>query len=73
MVRWLVDLGADVYVRGRYGSPLRAVSLGGHNAVFQLLPNRGARMGEAEDKALQAAALNGHLASLKLIRVFIEY
>ena len=67
MVRWLIDLGADVHVRGRYGSPLRAASLGGHNAVVRLLLNRGARMDKAEDDALQAAALNGHFATLKLL------
>ena len=67
MVRWLIDLGADVHVRGRYGSPLRAASLGGHNAVVQLLLNRGARTDKAEDNALQAAALNGHFATSKLL------
>ena len=67
MVRWLIDLGADVHLRGRYGSPLRAASLGGHNAVVRLLLDRGARTDEAEDNALQAAALNGHFATLKLL------
>ena len=67
MVRWLIDLGADVHVRGRYGSPLRAASLGGHNAVVRLLLNRGARTDKTEDNALQAAALNGHFATLKLL------
>ena len=67
MVRWLIDLGADVHARGRYGSPLRAASLGGHNAVVQLLLDRGARMDKKEDNALQAAALNGHLMTLKLL------
>ena len=67
MVRWLIDLGADIHVRGRYGSPLRAASLGGHNAVVQLLLNRGARMDKTEDNALQAAALNGHFATSKLL------
>ena len=67
MVRWLIDLGADVHVRGRYGSPLRAASLGGHNAVVQLMLNRGARTDKAEDNALQAAALNGHFATSKLL------
>ncbi len=67
MVRWLIDLGADVHVRGRYGSPLRAASLGGHNAVVQLLLNRGARTDEEEDNALQAAALNGHFVTSKLL------
>lgn len=67
MVRWLIDLGADVHLRGRYGSPLRAASLGGHNAVVRLLLDRGARTDKAEDNALQAAALNGHFATLKLL------
>ena len=67
MVRWLIDLGADVHLRGRYGSPLRAASLGGHNAVVRLLLDRGARTNEAEDNALQGAALNGHFATLKLL------
>ena len=67
MVRWLIDLGADVHARGRYGSPLRAASLGGHTAVVQLLLDRGARMDEKEDNALQAAALNGHFMTLKLL------
>ncbi len=67
MVRWLIDLGADSHVRGRYGSPLRATSLGGHNAVVQLLLNHGARTDKAEDNALQAAALNGHFATSKLL------
>ena len=47
MVRWLIDLGADIHVRGRYGSPLRAASLGGHDTVVRLLLNRGARTDEA--------------------------
>lgn len=67
MVRWLIDLGADVHARGRYGSPLRATSLGGPNAVVQLLLNRGARMNKDEDNALQAAALNGHSVTSKLL------
>ena len=67
MVRWLIDLGADIHVRGRYGSPLRAASLGGHDAVVRLLLNHGARTDKAEDNALQAAALNGHFATLKLL------
>lgn len=67
MVRWLIDLGADVHVRGRYGSPLRAASLGGHNAIVQLLLNSGARNDTGEDNALQAAALNGHFVTSKLL------
>ena len=67
MVRWLIDLGADVHLRGRYGSPLRAASLGGHNAVVRLLLNCGARTDRVEDNALQAAALNGHFETLKLL------
>ena len=67
MVRWLIDRGADVHARGRYGSPLRAASLGGHNAVVQLLLDRGARMDTGGDNALQAAALNGHLMTSKLL------
>ena len=54
-------------MRGRYGSPLRAASLGGHDAVVRLLLNRGARMDKAEDNALQAAALNGHFPTVKLL------
>lgn len=67
MVRWLIDLGADVHARGRYGSPLRAASLGGHNAVVQLLLDRGARTDQGGDNALQAAALNGHFVTSKLL------
>ena len=67
MVRCLIDRGADVHARGRYGSPLRAASLGGHNAVVQLLLDRGARMDMEEDNALEAAALNGHLMTSKLL------
>ena len=67
MVRWLIDLGADVHIRGRYGSPLRAASLGGHSAVVQLLLNRGAQMDVLEGNALQAAALNGHFSTVKLL------
>ena len=67
MVRWLIDLGADVHARGRYGSTLRAASFGGHNAVVHLLLNHGARVDEKEDNALQAAALNGHLETVKLL------
>ena len=67
MIRWLIDLRADVHAQGRYGSPLRAASLGGHNAVVQLLLDRGARMDMKGDNALQAAALNGHLMTLKLL------
>ena len=67
MVRCLIDRGADVHARGRYGSPLRAASLGGHNAVVQLLLDRGARMDMKGDNALQAAAVNGHLMTSKLL------
>ena len=67
MVSWLIDLGADLHARGRYGSPLRAASLGGHNAVVQLLLDHGARMDTEEDNALQAAALNGHFVTSKLL------
>ena len=67
MVRWLIDLGADVHARGRYGSALRAASLGGHDAVVHLLLNHGARVDMEEDNALQAAALTGHLKTVKLL------
>ena len=67
MVRWLIDLGADVHARGRYGSALRAASLGGHNSVVHLLLNHGARVDMKEDNALQAAALTGHLKIVKLL------
>ena len=67
MVRWLIDRGADVYARGRYGSALKAASLGGHNTVVHLLLHHGARMDIGDDNALQAAALNGHIATVKLL------
>ena len=72
MVRWLIDLGADVHAPGRYGSALRAASLGGHNAVVNLLLHHGARMDIGDDNALQAAALNGHFATVKLLLTHSE-
>lgn len=43
-VRYLIDRGADVHSKGRYGTPVTAASLGGQNDVVPLLLLYGANL-----------------------------
>ena len=72
MVRWLIDQEVDIHAEGRYGSTLRAASLGGHNAVVHVLLDHGTRINIGQKNALQAAALHGQLATVKLLLARLE-
>jgi ankyrin repeat protein len=60
--------GGDPNSEGRYGSALRAASLGGHNGAVHLLLRSGARIQERSRNALEAAAFNGHVSTVNILR-----
>lgn len=67
MVKLVLDHGANVHIAGRYGSALRAAALGGHDSVVRLLIDSGANIDVPEGDALEAAAFNRRLSTVKTL------
>ena len=68
-MRFLIAKGADIHAHGRFGTPLRAASLGGNISIVRRLLASGASLNEKSilGDALQAAALKGHTAIVGLL------
>ncbi|KAJ5805009.1 hypothetical protein N7474_010896 [Penicillium riverlandense] len=67
MIELILCHGGTVHLEGRYGTPLRAAALGGHDHAVQLLIDRGAVMADDSGDALEAAAFNGRLSTVKTL------
>lgn len=71
IVRWLVDMGADVNLRaGTFdGAPINLAAANGHEDIVRLLLEVGAKLdvSEPERNPLFSAVYGGHIAIVRLL------
>jgi hypothetical protein len=70
VVKWLLEKGAEIQVKDRYGGALSWAAWNGHEAVVKLLLNNNADVDSKniwQETPLLCAAANGHEAVVKLL------